>query len=1034
MIRGLATCSRRPIHLMASCSVWRPAWRVWSPLVAAMVFALGCGGDGGGGSPTTPAPPATPAPPPAADPAAGLCERTPQVRDAILARLSATDCGAVTVAQLGALNEGLELESQGITSLQSGDFAGLGGLEWLNLRNNSLTALPVDLFDGLGHLGYLRLFSNRLSALPSGVFSGLPLRVLGLAENQLSSLPSGLFAGLPLLNLYLDGNPGAPFSLPLTLKAVAFPGTAATTELRVEFAYGAPFPMTVRLSATGAALSPSQVAIPLGGTQSEEFTLTPQGAAWSVVARADPPENESGYGGFFIAAASFEPPTYFAICGRTPQVRDALLELLSLTDCSAVADTQLESVSALDLGVRGIASLDAGDFTGLSGLKRLNLRGNALTTLPEGIFADLSGLEVLDLAGNSFDSIPEGVFTGPGNLERLFLQDNPGSPFHFPLAIEEISSSGTTAVLRVTIDPGAPIDITIALSAINARLSSSAVTIPAGGRTSRQFSVLPSAASWSLTAAGPELPSSSYAGFTITDAAFSPEPAGSSDGGICDRTPEVRDGILALLPINDCTAVTTVLLDELSGTLNLRNRGISTLKSEDFTGLTELRGLDLEHNRLSSLPTGVFDALGSLEELRLGDNSLRSLPSGVFDRLEGLRELGLSGNPLGTVPPSLFNNLDGLTTLGLSRISLRNAPRSVLTKFSLERLDLSGNRLSTLPTDLFAGQGLLEELNLSGNLFSELPSGVFDGLGDLETLYLEGNSLTTLPAGLFGDLDNLQGLSLQHNSLTTLPTGAFDGLGNLEGLQLYENSLSTLPAGVFRGLGSLQYLRLDDNSLTMLPAGVFDGLGNLSTLILYRNSLEKLPAGVFDGLGNLFQLRLFANSLTELPEDIFSGLGNLRWLFLGSNELRTLPEDLFDGLDLNWLFLDNNALDSLPERLFEGLPNLELLRLEGNPGAPFSLPLEIEEVSRSGGATTLRVEFAYGAPFPMTIPLTADRATLSSSSVTIPTGGLQSGEFTVDSTAASWSVKAAGPPLPSTGFGGQYRGFIITDAVFPPEE
>ena len=995
---------------MASRSVWRPAGRVGSPLLAAMAFAFGCGGDGGGGSPTTPAPP-PPTPPPAADPAANLCERTPQVRDAILARLSATDCGAVTVAQLGALNEGLELESQGITSLQSGDFAGLGGLAWLNLRNNSLTALSVDLFDGLGRLCCLILRSNRLSALPSGVFSSLPLRVLDLAENQLSSLPSGLFAGLPLLNLYLDGNPGAPFSLPLTLEAVDPSGTTATTAFRVEFAHGAPFPMTVRLSATGAALSPSQVAIPLGGTQSEEFTVTPQGAAWSVVARADPPENEPGYGGFFIAAASFEPPTYVAICGRTPQVRDAILSALALTDCSAVVDTQLASVSVLDLAGQGITSLNVDDFAGLTGLERLNLSGNALTTLPES------------------------VFTGLGNLRRLFLQDNPGSPFHFSLAFEEVSSSGTTMVLRVTIAPGVPFGITVALSATNARLSSSVVTIPAGGRMSRQFSVLPSAASWSLTAAGPDLPSSSYAGFTITDATFAPETASSTDGGICGRTPEVRDGILALLPVNDCAAVTTAQLEELPGLLNLRNRGIASLKSGDFAGLTALSRLDLEHNRLNSLPADVFDEMGSLEVLRLADNSLRSLPSRVFDNLDGLSELGLSSNPLERLPARTFRSLGGLRTLGLSRISLRSAPRDVLERLDLEQLDLSGNLLSSLPTDLFAGQGRLEELNLSGNLFSELPSGVFDGLGDLEILYLEGNSLATLPAGLFGDLASLRGLNLHQNSLSGLPAGVFDGLVNLDALVLYENSLSTLPAGVFEGLNNLGFLRLDGNSLTTLPAGIFDGLVNLDALVLYENSLRELPAGVFDGLANLQNLNLYRNSLTELPAGVFGRLGNLGRLVLSQNSLTTVPAGVFEGLsNLAILFLSENALERLPERVFEGLTSLELLHLEDNPGAPFNLPLKVEEVSRAGTTTTLRVEFEHGAPFPMTIALRADGATLSSPSVTIPTGGIQSDEFTVTGTTASWSVTAVGPPLPSTGFGGQYRGFVIVDAVFPPEE
>ena len=222
--------------------------------------------------------------------------------------------------------------------------------------------------------------------------------------------------------------------------------------------------------------------------------------------------------------------------------------------------------------------------------------------------------------------------------------------------------------------------------------------------------------------------------------------------------------------------------------------------------------------------------------------------------------------------------------------------------------------------------------------------------------------------------------------------------------------------------------------MTTLPAGVFDGLANLETLIMYRNSLKELPAGVFDGLRDLRHLNIFDNSLSELPPGVFDGLANLRRLVISVNALSALPGDVFDGLsNLRQLFLSENALETIPDGLFEDLAHLELLWLHGNPGAPFGLPLEIKEVADPGSTATLRLEFAYGAPFPMTIELRADGASLSTPSVTIPTGGTQSDEFTVAATAASWSVTAVGPPLPSTGFGGQYRGFVITDAVYPRE-
>ena len=929
----------------------------------------------------------------------------------------------------------LDLQQNSLVELPAGIFGGLGKLTYLSLRRNELTTLPGDVFKGLSQMTELPLGHNSLRELPVGVFDGLEnLWLLDLSANELSWLPTGVFAGLRLTILSLEGNPGAPFRLPLTIAAET---TGESTTIRVEVEHGAPFAMTIELTAVNAGLSSPVATIPVGGVMSEEINVTPSSASWSLTAAGPglPPDTWGNghprYEGFWIADAAL---TASAICSRTPQVRDAILSALSLTGCYVVRDSQLESVSALDLSRRGIMSLNADDFAGLTGLRRLILRDNALTTLPEGVFTDLGSLEVLDLAVNSFDSIPEGAFTGVGGLRRLFLHDNPGSPFRFSLAIEEVSTSGTRTDLVVRIEPAAPFELTIALDAENARLSSPSVRIPAGGRTSRQVSVLPIGGPWSLTAIAPSLPSDSYSGLEISDATLSSETAGASEGGICDRTPEVRDGILALLPVSDCGAVTTAQLEEVSGALNLRNRAITTLKPDDFAGLTALHRLDLEHNRLRSLPARVFDELGSLRVLRLGDNSLSSLPAGAFDRLRGLEELGLSGNPFGVLRPAWFNNLDRLTTLGLSRASLREAPRSVLRRLDLDSLALSGNFLTTLPQDLFAGQDRLRTLNLSDNMLRELPLGVFDGLSDLEFLDMSGNSLTTLPPGLFEDVGSLRELALQRNSLTTLPAGAFDGLGDLRLVSLYDNSLTTLPAGVFDGLDDLRLVSLYDNSLTTLPAGVFDGLGNLEHLIMYRNSLRELPAGVFDGLGNLRTVNLYDNSLGDLPEGIFDGLGSLERLVISDNSLSSLPNGVFEGLgNLRQVFLSENALESLREGLFQGLANLELLWLQGNPGAPFDFPLDIEEVSRAGGGTTLRVESAYGAPFPMKIELRAEGATVSTPSVTIPTGGLRSEDFTVTATGASWSVTAVGPPLPSTGFGGQYRGFIVTDGVFPPE-
>ena len=119
--------------------------------------------------------------------AVSICDRTEQVREAILARVNDTEtsCGNVTTGQLAGIST-LGLSSEGIETLQAGDFSGLPSLTTLYLHRNSLTSLPSGVFSGLSSLTTLYLHSNGLTGLPSGVFSGLSsLTTLDLGINSL---------------------------------------------------------------------------------------------------------------------------------------------------------------------------------------------------------------------------------------------------------------------------------------------------------------------------------------------------------------------------------------------------------------------------------------------------------------------------------------------------------------------------------------------------------------------------------------------------------------------------------------------------------------------------------------------------------------------------------------------------------------------------------------------------------------------------------------------------------------------------------
>ena len=76
----------------------------------------------------------------------------------------------------------------------------------------------------------------------------------------------------------------------------------------------------------------------------------------------------------------------------------------------------------------------------------------------------------------------------------------------------------------------------------------------------------------------------------------------AQSSGICNRTQEVQDAILAKLSdVSDCANVTDSHLAGITGDLTLSNKSISALKTGDFQGLSDLEQLYLNNNSLSDL-------------------------------------------------------------------------------------------------------------------------------------------------------------------------------------------------------------------------------------------------------------------------------------------------------------------------------------------------------------------------------------------------------------------------------------------------
>ena len=133
--------------------------------------------------------------------------------------------------------------------------------------------------------------------------------------------------------------------------------------------------------------------------------------------------------GALALPATAEAQTETGICGRTQQVRDAIVGLIpSVSNCADVTATHLagiDSDSPLLLPYADLTALKAGDFDGLTALTVLWLPANGLISLPAGVFDNNTALRTLHLDNNGLISLPAGVFNYLSRGGHIAQEDAP---------------------------------------------------------------------------------------------------------------------------------------------------------------------------------------------------------------------------------------------------------------------------------------------------------------------------------------------------------------------------------------------------------------------------------------------------------------------------------------------------------------------------------------------------------------------------------------------------------------------------------
>ena len=958
------------------------------------------------------------------------------------------------------------------TGLPAGLFSDLTALQRLRLNDNDLTSLPAGLLSGLTGLTRLALFGNTVDPLPltvtvekvgtdqarAEVLAGAPLAVNFKATVANGALAGGASTTLGVAAGSVEGTPvtvertaGAMAAVTVDIDLTTQP-TLPTNHQGYEFVKATSgLPATILPDTRGpqnfiakpgdgqAVLSWDAPASGSGVTRHDYRYKSGTGSyptMWTQIPNsAEDGANEDGYTvpnltnetvytfelrsvvGTTEGAASESnavTPTP-GICDRTPKIQEVILaELAGVSECAAVTVANLASITtfgginSLGTFLQGIASLQAGDFGGLTGLTILNLSQNQLTSLPEGIFSGLTAVRQISLETNQLTALPEGTFAGLPNLILIELTSNsltaiPARAFAGLTGLEEINlgANDLTAL---------PAGLFTGLRALRTLYLS--------------FNKLSS------------LPGTVFSGLAALESL------------------NLQNNDLSSLPAGLFSGLTSL------DSLKLYENDLTSLPAGLFSSLTALNTLELNDNDLTALPDGLFSGLSALSALNLGDNPNAGDTLALTVTVEKFgtdqaRAKVLAGAPfaVGFTPTVANGALAGgaSTTLGVAAGSVEGTPVTVTRTTGTMAAVTVDIDLSTQPTRPSGFTGFTFAKAATGLPAEILP----DTRGPQNFTAKPGDGQAVLswtaPASGSGVTKHQyrykSGTGSYPANWTAIPNSAEDG-ANEDGFTVPNLTNETVYTFELRSVvGTTEGAASESNAVTPTPGicdrtqQVQDGilaaladvteceavtvanLAGIGDLYVINTGITSVQLGDFAGLTGLQELSLKENSsLTALPSGVFSGLTALAILDLSDNALATLPAGVFSGLAaLVELYLSGNELTALPAGLFSGLTRLFNLELHGNPVDPLPLTVTVEKV----GTDRVRAKVLAGAPFNVNIPVTPANGTLAGdvTALRVAKGSVESAAVTVtrtDGTTAAVTVDVdltTQPSLP-TGHGG----------------
>lgn len=518
------------------------------------------------------------------------------------------------------------------------------------------------------------------------------------------------------------------------------------------------------------------------------------------------------------------------------------LQYNTLTHIQEESFVKLKNLTHLYLNDNELSTLHNKSFSGLISLQYLYLDNNRLTVLPPAFLRPLVSLLYLSLANNHISSLA--VDFWPSMIEFLYLGNNKLT------SLPDNISYTSMKLLNISHNLIGQFNIKdqIAGNLENIYLSHNQLTV----LNSSLFSVAPNLLHLDLE--------NNLLSFYLTATTF----------------------------------LGTIKLE----LLNLAGNKIETIGNVfSENSLKTLRTLNVSSNPLKTVKQlGVSFNASSIEVIDLSDDNITTLESNTFAGLANLKNVNLSNNNIETF--AVFN-ASTATTFDFTDNPIRCSCNLVWLKEPY--VELEGKRISTyryhIPKCTAIGlEGFYSPYALKRDQYLCIVREGCDSMctcfkrnpeGEIYTVECR-NNLTSAPAVISSSAHTI---FLDGNNFSKETFETFSEFQNMSAREIYLNgsSVMSLHPTVFGGFPHLRIISLARNKLILLPEILIANQTTLKQLYLQDNQLSGFDSGTFQGLDSLQELNISGNNFKYLHKGTISELDelpNIKYYFLARNPWR----------------------------------------------------------------------------------------------------------------------------------------------------